>query len=362
MKPTKIVAAAMLVTAFAALVLGFGSLSVGEPANLFNLQAATARTPAMLPSFNGANEWLNSPPLAADALKGKVVLVQFWTYSCVNWLRTLPYVRAWADKYKDQGFVVVGVHTPEFEFEKKHDNIVRAMQSMRIAYPVAVDSDYAIWRAFGNEYWPSLYLIDAQGKVRHIHNGEGDYEETERVLRKLLVEAGKTPPADALVSVAPRGIEVSADLATLQSPETYVGHARAWNFASRGGVVADSAHVYTAPAQLGRNQWALSGDWTIGRQITLSNRANAAIVYAFHARDVNLVMGPATGAPIRFRVRVDGREPGADHGEDVDAQGNGVLDTPRLYQLVRQRAVRDDRRFEIEFLDAGAQAYSFTFG
>jgi len=316
-----------------------------------------------LPSFAGATGWLSSPPLTPAGLRGKVVLVEFWTYTCINWLRTLPYVRAWAEKYKTQGLVVIGVHTPEFPFEKNVDNVQRAVKDLRVDYPVAIDSDSAIWRAFNNVYWPALYFADAQGRIRHHQFGEGNYDQSEMILEGLLREAGATGLRDELVAVDPRGLEVAADWASLKSPENYVGSSRTEGFASPGGVVPDKRHVYKAPAQLALNHWALSGDWTIGQRAVSLHAAGGRIAYGFHARDLHLVMGPAArGSSVRMRVRIDGQPPGASHGADVDDQGNGTVTEQRLHQLIRQPKPILDRRFEIEFLDPGVEAFSFTFG
>ena len=315
------------------------------------------------PSLGGATGWLNSPPLTAAGLRGKVVLIDFWTYTCINWLRSLPYVRAWAEKYKDQGLVVIGVHAPEFEFEKNVDNVRRAAKDMRVDYPIAIDSDHALWRAFKNAYWPALYFVDAQGHIRHHHFGEGEYEQSEMILQQLLVEAGIGGISHELVSVGARGAEAAADWGSLKSPENYVGYERTENFASPGGAVLGTRRVYALPASLRLNQWALSGDWTVERQVTALNKANGRIAYRFHARDLHLVMGPAArGSSVRFRVLVDGRPPGAAHGLDVDDQGYGTVTEPRLYQLIRQPKPIADRQFEIEFLDSGVEAFAFTFG
>jgi thiol-disulfide isomerase/thioredoxin len=329
------------------------------------MTSAAAQLPVEgeLPSLGGATGWLNSQPLSANSLRGKVVLVQFCTYTCINWLRTLAYVRAWAEKYEGQGLTVVGVHTPEFPFEKDGDNVRRASKEMRVVYPVALDSDYAIWRAFENRYWPALYFIDAQGRIRHHRFGEGDYEHSERVIQQLLAEAGAGGVGHDLVSVDARGAEAAADWDSLKSPENYVGYGRTENFASPGGAVPDKSRVYGAPAQLGLNQWALSGDWTMGKGAVVLNKAGGRIAYSFHARDLHLVMGPsARGSSVRFRVALDGQPPRAAHGVDVDEQGNGAVAEQRLYQLIRQPKPITDRRFEIEFLDAGAEAFAFTFG
>jgi cytochrome c biogenesis protein CcdA/thiol-disulfide isomerase/thioredoxin len=314
------------------------------------------------PSLAGAVEWLNSPPLTPEALKGKVVLIDFWTYSCINCLRAIPYVRAWAEKYKDQGLVVIGVHTPEFAFERKIGNVRTAVANLKIGYPVAIDNNYAIWRAFDNEYWPAHYFIDAQGRMRHRHFGEGDYAQSERVIQQLLAEAGHDAATSGLVSVKASGAEAAPSLSTDQSPETYLGYNRAENFASPGGLVQDQPHAY-ALATLQRNQWSLSGDWTVSGENATLDEKGGRLAYRFHARDLHLVLGPAMdGKPIRFRVTIDGAPPGADHGSDTDADGQGVIDEQRLYQLIRQSGAIADRTFQIEFLDPGVQAYAFTFG
>jgi cytochrome c biogenesis protein CcdA/thiol-disulfide isomerase/thioredoxin len=313
-------------------------------------------------SFSGAAEWLNSPPLTSDELKGKVVLVDFWTYSCINCLRAIPYVRAWAEKYKDQGLVVIGVHTPEFAFEKNLNNVRAAVSELKIGYPVAIDNDYAIWRAFYNQYWPAHYFIDTQGRIRHHHFGEGDYDESERVIQQLLAEAGGTGVSTDLVAVSASGAEAASDMGNVRSPETYVGYDRAENFVSPGGMVQDARHVYaTAAPRL--NEWALSGDWTIGKEDAVLNEKGGSIVYRFHARDLHLVLGPAPDSrPVRFRVTIDGAPPGNSHGTDIDADGHGTVSGQRLYQLVRQGGAITDRTFKIEFLDPGVHAYAFTFG
>ena len=316
-----------------------------------------------MPSLDSATEWLNSQPLTAADLRGKVVLIDFWTYTCINWLRQLPYVRAWAEKYKDYGLVVIGVHTPEFTFEQNLDSVRRAAKDTRVDYPVAIDNDNAIWRAFNNQYWPALYFVDAHGHIRHHHFGEGEYEQSEMIIQQLLDEAGIGGIGDELVSVDARGAEVGADWASLKSPENYVGYERTENFASPGGALLDERRVYAAPTQLRLNSWALSGDWTVEKQATVLNEANGRIAYRFHARDLHLVMGPAArGTSVRFRVLIDGQPPGVAHGIDVDDQGNGTATEQRLYQLVRQPKPVADRQFEIEFLDAGVEAYAFTFG
>jgi thiol-disulfide isomerase/thioredoxin len=316
-----------------------------------------------LPSFDGATGWLNSMPLSPAALRGKVVVVEFWTYTCINWRRSLPYVRAWADKYKDKGLVVIGVHTPEFAFERNVENVRWAARDMQIPYPIAIDSDRTIWRAFKNEYWPALYFVDARGRIRHHWYGEGDYERSERVIQTLLAEAGASGVAPELASVDPRGAEVAADWDDLESPETYLRYERTKDFASPGGLAVDARRTYAAPARLGLNQWALSGEWTVRRHAAVLDEANGRIALRFHARDLHLVMGPAVrGHAVHFRVLIDGQPPGAAHGGDVDDQGNGAAAEQRLYQLVRQQPPIGDRRFEIEFLDPDIEAYAFTFG
>ncbi len=314
------------------------------------------------PALSGAVDWLNSKPLTPDDLKGKVVLVDFWTYSCINCLRTIPYVRAWAEKYKDQGLVVVGVHSPEFAFEKNIANVRNAISDLKIAYPVAVDNNFAIWRAFKNQYWPAHYFIDANGNIRHHHFGEGGYAASERVIQKLLAEAGKANVADGTVSVSASGVEAASVFANVASPETYVGYARAENFVSPDGAPRDTAHTYTGePKTL--NEWSLNGNWTIAAQHAALNTAGGSIVYRFRARDLHLVLGPsADKKPIRFRVTIDGKEPGDSHGFDVAPDGSGTVTEDKLYQLVRQSGDIRERTFAIEFLDPGVNAYAFTFG
>jgi len=329
----------------------------------FSPADARAQEKGALYGFGGANAWLNSPALGAAELRGKVVLVQFWTYTCVNWLRTLPYLRAWTEKYKDHGLVVVGVHTPEFEFEKNLDNVRAALKDMRVTYSVAIDNGYMVWRAFSNNAWPAVYLIDARGRVRYRHLGEGEYEHTEQAIQQLLTEAGNADVAGGLVSVEARGVEAAADLASLRSGENYLGSERTENFASPGGKGYGQRRAYRVPDRLALNHWALRGDWTQAGGFVALNKPNGRIAYRFHARDVNLVMGPAVrGNAVRFRVLVDGKPPGAAHGVDVDEQGNGTVTGQRLYQLIRQSQPITDRQFEIEFLDSGVEAFAFTFG
>ena len=316
-----------------------------------------------LPSFGGATGWLNSTPLTAASLRGKVVVVEFWTYSCINWRRTLPYVRAWAERYKDRGLVVIGVHTPEFAFEHDAGNVRWAVREMGIDFPVALDGSYAIWNAFDNNYWPALYFVDARGRIRHHHFGEGDYAESERVIGQLLAEAGFAESHAASLAVEPRGFEAAADWAHLDSSETYAGYGRTENFASPGGMVRNVAHDYSLPEKLERDHWALRGTWTANEEYVASNRAGGNVAFRFRARDFHLVMGRAHGAgPTRFRVLIDGRPPGSAHGIDVDEQGYGTVSEPRLYQLVRQHAPIDDRTVEVEFGESGVEVFDFTFG
>jgi thiol-disulfide isomerase/thioredoxin len=329
------------------------------------LHKASVRLPVegRLPSFDGATGWLNSPPLTPAGLHGKVVLVDFWTYTCINWLRQLPYIRAWAGKYAGDGLVVIGVHTPEFPFEHDAANVRRATADMRIDYPVAIDNDYAVWQAFANHYWPALYFADAQGRIRHHHFGEGEYQQSEMVIQQLLAEAGSGGIGRDLVLPEAPGIEAAADWASLRTPETYTGYERTENFASPGGARPGEPHLYTTPAGLRLNHWALSGDWTVGDQAITLNSAGGQIAYRFHARDVHLVMGPAApGSAVRYRVLLDGQPPGPAHGTDLDDQGHGTAAAPRLYQLIRQPDRVTERAFEITFLDPGVQAYAFTFG
>jgi hypothetical protein len=318
---------------------------------------------APVPSLSGATAWLNSQPLTADGLRGHVVLFDFCTYTCINWLRTLPYIRAWAQQYRDRGLVVVGVHTPEFPFEHDLDNIRHAISDMDVTYPIAVDNDYAVWDAFMNQYWPALYLADAEGRIRFHHFGEGAYEECERAIQQLLAEAGQGDIGRDLVSPDTRGFGLAADWGNVRSAETYLGYERTESFASPGGVAADERRSYAIPARLRLNQWALAGEWTVAKGSVRLHTADGRIAYRFHARDVNLVMGPAArGTTVRFQVRIDGQTPGPAQGGDVDADGNGEVREQRLYQLVRQPGQIADRLFEIAFLDAGVEAYDFTFG
>jgi thiol-disulfide isomerase/thioredoxin len=315
-----------------------------------------------LPGLDGATGWLNSPPLTPEELRGKVVLVDFWTYTCINWLRTLGYVRAWHEKYKDQGLVVIGVHTPEFPFERDADNVREAVADMNVEYPVALDPDYEVWEAFANRYWPAVYIADVEGRIRHHHFGEGGYEECERVVQRLLRDGGETVGED-LVSVVPDGLEAQADWSNLKSPETYLGYLQAENFASPGGAEPDERRGYAVPDRLRLNEWALDGEWTVGRRAAVLNEAGGRLAFRFHARDVNLILGPPTrGASVPFRVLVDGDPPGDAQGLDVDQEGNGSVTQQRLFQLVREPGRIEDRTFEITFPEPGVEAYCFTFG
>jgi thiol-disulfide isomerase/thioredoxin len=358
-----IVAALFAIAALTASLPGQAAMP-GAPAG--SAQAASTTRLAVegnLPALDGATAWINSQPLKAADLRGKVVLFEFWTYTCINWRRQLPYVRAWADKYRDKGLVVIGVHSPEFAFEKNIDNVRRETKEIRVPFPVAVDSNYAVWRAFNNEYWPALYFVDTQGRIRHHHFGEGDYEQSETVIKQLLAEAGASGIDDGLVSVTGQGPEAAADWDDLKSGENYVGYERTESFVSPGGPVRDKPHAYAAPTHLSLNQWALRGDWTIKKDRTQSNDATGQLTYRFHARDLHLVMGPsAPGKRVRFRVLIDGHAPGAAHGADVDEQGYGTMSEQRMYQLIRQAKPIGDRDFTINFLDPGAEAFCFTFG
>jgi cytochrome c biogenesis protein CcdA/thiol-disulfide isomerase/thioredoxin len=316
-----------------------------------------------MPPLNGAIAWLNSPPLSRESLRGKVVLIDFWTYSCINCLRALPYVEAWATKYKDSGLVVIGVHTPEFAFEKERANVEKAVRDLKITYPVAIDSNYEIWQAFNNEYWPAHYFIDAKGRIRYHHFGEGEYDNSERVIQELLKERGATSLSTAPIDVSATGAEAPPDNKNIGSPETYIGYKHSQNFASAEPIAKDSRKVYTLGPRLSLNQWALEGPWEVGPEAAVLRTAPGKIEFRFHARDLHLVLGTTKeGKPVRFRVKVDGTPPGDDHGSDVDASGAGTVQGHRLYQLIRQKGAVEDRTFEIEFLDPGVQAFAFTFG
>jgi cytochrome c biogenesis protein CcdA/thiol-disulfide isomerase/thioredoxin len=315
------------------------------------------------PSLDGAVGWLNSPPLTRDGLKGKVVLIDFWTYSCINCLRAVPYVEAWAQKYKNDGLVVIGVHTPEFAFEKDQSNISKSVHDLGITYPVAIDSNYAIWKAFNNQYWPAHYFIDANGTIRYHHFGEGEYDKSEEVIQQLLKMRGSNLNVSGIVQVNASGAQAAADAKDMQSPETYVGYARQENYVSPEKIAQDAPALYTAPGRMDVNNWGLAGKWTVGSERAELVSAPGKILFRFHARDLHLVLGPGKdGKPIRFRVMLDGAPPTDDHGADVDAQGNGTVKEYRLYQLIRQKGKVEDRTFEIQFLDPGVQVFAFTFG
>ena len=314
------------------------------------------------PDLSGAVAWLNSPPLSTKSLRGKVVLIDFWTYSCINCLRALPYVEGWATKYKDAGLVVIGVHTPEFAFEKERSNVEKAVRDLKVTYPVAIDSDYGIWRAFNNEYWPAHYFIDGKSRIRYHHFGEGEYEESERVIQELLKENGAQLSPSSTINVSGNGTEAAAG-GNVGSPETYIGYRRAEHFASTEHIAQDSRRTYTPEPRLSLNQWALGGSWKVGEESAVLQMPPGKIVFRFHARDLHLVLGTTKeGQPVRFRVKLDGTPPGDDHGVDTDSNGTGTVQGHRLYQLIRQKGPVEDRTFEIEFLDPGVQAFAFTFG
>jgi thiol-disulfide isomerase/thioredoxin len=323
---------------------------------------AAAGSQGAMPSLDGAVAWLNSGPVSSESLRGKVVLVDVWTYSCINSLRQLPYIQGWAAKYKNAGLVVIGVHTPEFTFEKDQANVQRAVSDLQVAYPVPMDNNYRIWQAFSNEYWPADYLVDAKGRIRYHHFGEGQYGETEKVLQQLLKENGATGVSAGTVNDTATGIEAPPS-GDIRSPETYAGYRRGERFASAERVSQDSPARYTDPARPSLNAWGVGGSWTIGGETARLEAAPGTIVFRFHARDLHMVLGPGKGGtPIRFRVRLNGAAPGANAGGDVAPDGTGEIREPRLYQLIRQKGPVGDRTFEIEFLDPGVQAYSFTFG
>ena len=336
--------------AAASVIVALGGASVSEGA------------PREFDVIGRATTWLNSRRLTAASLSGKVVLINFCTYTCINWLRTLPYVRPWADNYR-KDLLVIGVHTPEFGFEHNVDNVRRAMEQLQITHPIVIDNDYAIWRAFQNNYWPALYFIDSRGRVRDRQFGEGQYDKAGNTIRRLLSDAGTGAPAIGSAPVGGSGVEAAADWPNLRSPENYLGYQRTAGFVSPGGLRRGRPHMYSAPTRVGLNQWALSGEWLIGQDSASSPGGGSRITYRFHSRDLHLVMGPASHeSRVRFKVSVDGDPPGAAHGADVDANGNGIASGQRLYQLIRQTAPIVDRRFEIEFLDAGMEAFAFTFG
>ena len=371
MNTNKILTAAILVAAIGAPIAGFVSEMKGQPMTSTEVQVPFLRGFPVGPiagqdglvSLERANEWLNSPALTPEALRGKVVLINFWTYTCINWRRQLPYVRAWHEKYKDQGLVVIGVHAPEFEFEKDTANVRWAAQDMKVDYPIAVDNDHAIWRAFRNQAWPALYFIDAQGRVRHHFFGEGAYEQSETVIQTMLREAGATDVSRAPTTVDARDHAAAPDWANLKSPENYLGFARTENFASPGGLMRNKSGMYQSPARLNLNEWSLSGDWTVRKDAAALNKSGGSIAYRFHARDLHLVMGPAApGSPVKFRVLIDGQPPGSARGVDVDEQGYGTVSEQRMYTLIRQPGPIADRQFQIEFFGPGAEVFAFAFG
>jgi thiol-disulfide isomerase/thioredoxin len=361
METNKLLAAVVLAIAVATPILAYKTAPrevIGQRAR----PAVDLPIPGQgLASLAGAGEWINSPPLAPAGLRGKVVLVDFWTYSCINWRRQLPYVRSWAEKYRDYGLVVIGVHTPEFPFEEDAALVRAAVSELKVPYPVVMDNEHRIWGAFANNAWPALYFIDAAGRVRHVVLGEGEYAESERLLQQLLAEAGANAVPRDLVAGAGKGAEAPADLVNLKSPETYVGYERTVNFASLAGIVPDKSSTYAIARKLRLNEWGLSGAWLVEGQRAIATAAHAGIAFRFHARDLHLVMG-RQGAPVRFRVFLDGHAPGADHGLDVDEMGYGIATKPAMYQLIRQEGPVTDRNFYIEFVDVDAEAYSFTFG
>jgi thiol-disulfide isomerase/thioredoxin len=348
--------AIVLTTAAAWLaILDFSSTYSGKS----NLSYMKSR--GELSSLKRADAWLNSKPLTAPDLNGKVVLVQFGTYTCINWIRTLPYIRAWAEKYKDKGLVVIAVHTPEFSFEKNIENVCWATKAMKIDFPIAIDNKMEIWNAFNNQYWPALYFIDSKGIIRSSQFGEGEYEKSERIIQQLLSEAGVHDIKNELVLVNPEGTEASADWKNLKSSENYLGYERTENFAAN--MIHDEQYNYKAAQDLKLNHWSVFGEWTVKKELILLNKSNGRIFYRFQARDLHLVMGSAQGkASVRFRILINGRPPGALHGIDVDEMGNGIVNEQRLYQLIRQPDSVSDLRVEIEFLDAGIEAFAFTFG
>jgi cytochrome c biogenesis protein CcdA/thiol-disulfide isomerase/thioredoxin len=341
--------------------------SLGAPRSAF-VPVSAAAPPVLpddgpMPELSGAVGWINSPPLATKSLRGKVVMIDFWTYSCINCLRALPYVEGWAAKYKDAGLVVIGVHTPEFAFEKERSNVEKAVRDLKITYPVAIDSDYKIWEAFNNQYWPAHYFIDGKGRIRAHHFGEGGYDESERVIQELLKENGATSLAGGVLNVSATGAEAAMDAKNLGSPETYVGYKRSSNFASAEPIAKDSRKTYSPQPRLSLNQWALGGSWKVGEESAVLQSVPGKIIFRFHARDLHLVLGPSkNGKPIRFIVKLDGTPPGDDHGADTDASGAGTVQGNRLYQLIRQKGAVEDRTFEIDFLDPGVEAFAFTFG
>jgi thiol-disulfide isomerase/thioredoxin len=320
-------------------------------------------TEGRLPGFKAASGWLNSAPLTPEGLRGRVVLTDFWTYTCINWLRTLPYLRAWHAKYEPHGLTIVGVHTPEFAFERTEANVVPRAQEFGVDYPIALDAEYGVWSAFANNYWPAVYIADAEGRIRYHHFGEGEYAMTEMVIQRLLADAGATGFDPELVSVGPVGFEVPADWSTLRSPETYLGYSRASGLAAPDHARLDEPFAVPEPRGLSLNRWSPMGDWTIASHASVVNAAGGRLAFRYQARDVNIVMGSSSaGTAIPFRVRIDGQSPGADHGFDVDSDGLGSVTDQRLYQLIRHAGPVRERLLELEFLEPGAEVYCFTFG
>ncbi|MER8634263.1 redoxin domain-containing protein [Mesorhizobium opportunistum] len=371
MKKNHLLASSISIVALGLPNTGFGTEAKGQQMSSNVSQASPLHNSifrwiagqSALESLGRADVWLNSPPLTASALRGKVVLVSFWTYTCINWMRVQPYLRAWAEKYKTQGLIVIGVHSPEFRFEKNIDNVRREVKALGVDYPVAVDSEGVIWSGFKNNFWPAFYFIDAQGRIRDQHFGEGSYEKSEMIVQRLLAEAGAERVSSDMVSVDAQGLEAAADKANLKSPENYLGYTRTQRFASPSGVIRNIPHLYEAPAQLHLNEWALSGDWLMGSDGVSVKEADGRITYRFHARDLHLVMGPASPrTSVKFRVLIDGQPPGGSHGLDVDEQGNGTVSEQRLFQLIRQPGPVTDRSFQIIFLEPGAEVFCFTFG
>ena len=336
-----------------------------------DMQESRTRTDAMgqlilpvegqLPPFDGLGPWFNTAPLTGEQLRGKVVVIDFWTYSCINCIRSIPFVKAWDERYRDDGLVVIGVHAPEFAFERDPANVERAIDDFAIRYPVALDNRYKLWSALKNNYWPAHYFIDAKGRIRYHHFGEGNYAMSERVIRQLLAEAGRAPKDAALSRARGSSVQIQANVGEIKSPETYIGYGRAERFVSPGGLLHDMPKSYE-PATLALNDWSLEGQWIDGRQSARSLSPGAKISYRFHARDLHLVLASATGRQVRFRVLINGKPPGPDAGVDTNADGIGVVKEQRLYQLVRQKGPVRERTFTIEFLDAGAEAFAFTFG
>jgi thiol-disulfide isomerase/thioredoxin len=340
-----------------------GSAVAGTALIAALVAAGQSTRQAPMPDLSGAIGWLNSAPLNGKSLLGKVVLVNFWTYTCINSLRPQPYLRTWAAKYKDKGLVVIGVHTPEFSFEKERGNVEKMTRTLNVTYPVAIDSDYRIWQAFNNQYWPGQYLVDGKGRIRFQHFGEGDYAELERVIQGLLEENGATGLDAGTPTISGVGIEARPDFANARSPETYIGYRQAENFASPERLANDSTRVYSVPERLALNHWGLVGSWNVNAESAVLRSAPGKVVFRFHSRDLHLVMAPTKdGKPVRFRVKLDAAAPGKDSGIDIAPDGTGVVREPRLYQLIRQKGAVVDRTFEIEFLDSGAQALDFTFG